>query len=391
MNTKQKALLGLVLGFTFIVLAAEPQTSSDKAADQRILAKFPITRNLDLILLPVRFKGKEYWFVLDTGSSHTVFDASFRHELGAATRIVEAQTAANSIIVELFDAPEAFLGPLNLQDCGEVSCFDLTMLSSVLGRPVTGIIGMNFLRGYVVQIDFDEWTLSFIQPMGADKSDWGRGLAMNCELAGCPRITGRILDRIDVDFLIDTGANATGFLESKMFRKILTEKGPKTSNVLVQTVSGIQQLREARIKGLSVGPLKYQGLIFAEGIEGSWSCLGLSFLSRHIVTFDFPNSKIYFKKGKKFNKTEEADMSGLHLRRISNKTIIYSVDESSPAHKAGIKANDVVLKIGDDDVNLCDMWDIRELLRLENRRKIIMVIKRGNDVKEVTFLLEKRI
>ncbi|MCK5611887.1 PDZ domain-containing protein, partial [Candidatus Pacearchaeota archaeon] len=149
--------------------------------------------------------------------------------------------------------------------------------------------------------------------------------------------------------------------------------------------------REVRIEGLSVGLLKYQGLIFTEGTEGSESRLGLSFLSRHIVTFDFPNSKIYFREGNKFNKTDETDMSGLHLRRISNKTIIYSVDESSPAHKAGIKANDVVLKIGDDDVNLCDMWDIRELLRLGNRREIIMVIKRGNDVKEVSFLLEKRI
>lgn len=388
MNIKQKALLSLVLGFSSIGLAAEPQMSSEKAAGQRILAKFPITRDLDLILLPVRFKEKEYRFVLDTGSSHTVFDASFRHELGAATRTVEAQTAANSIIVELFDAPEAFLGPLNLQDCGEVGCLDLAMLSSVLGKPVSGIIGMNFLREYAVQIDFDEWMLLFIQPMGTDKPDWGRDLAMNCELAGCPRITGRILDRINVDFLIDTGANASGYLESKMFRKILTEKGPKTLNVLVQTVFSIQQLREVRIKGLSVGPLKYRDLIFTEGSE---SRLGLSFLSRHIVTFDFPNSKIYFREGNKFNRIDETDMSGLHLCRISDETVAYSVDEDSPAHKAGIKANDVILKIGDDDVNLYNMWDIRELLRSGNRHKIMMVIKRGNDVKEVSFLLEKRI
>ncbi len=388
MNIKQKALLSLVLGFSSIGLAAEPQISSEKAADQRILAKFPINRDLDLILLPVRFKEKEYWFVLDTGSSYTVFEASFRHELGTATGIVETQTAANSIIVELFDAPEAFLGPLNLQDCGGVSCFDLKMLSSALGRPVAGIIGMNFLREYIVQIDFDEGMLSFIQPMGADKSDWGRALAMNCELAGCPRITGRILDRIDVDFLIDSGANASGYLEHKIFRKILTEIGSKTSNVLVQTASGIQQLRETRIEEFSVGLLKYQDLIFSESKE---SRLGLSFLTRHIVTFDFPNSKIYFKKGKMFNKTEEEDMSGLHLYKISDETVAYSVDEGSPAYRAGIRANDVILKIGNDDVNLFDMWDIRELLRSGNRRKIMMVIKHGNDVKEVSFLLEKRI
>ncbi len=388
MNTKQKVLLSLVLGFTSIGLVAEPQTSSEKAAGQRIVAKFPINRDIDLILLPVRFKEKEYWFVLDTGSSHTVFDVSFRHELGTATRIVETQTAANSIIVELFDAPEAFLGPLNLQDCGEVSCFDLTILSSVLGRPVTGIIGMSFLRDYIVQINFDEGILSFIQPMGADKSDWGRVLEMNCELAGCPRITGRILDRIDVDFLIDTGANATGFLEIKMFDKVLTDTAPKTSSVFTQTLSGIRRCREIRIDGLSIGPLKYHDLIITEGSE---SRLGFSFLSRHVVTFDFPSSKIYFREGNKFYRTDEMDMSGLHLSWISDEIVAYLVDEGSPAHKAGIKANDVILKIGDKNVKSYDIWDIRELLRSGNKHRITMVIKRGNDVKEVSFLLKKRI
>ncbi|MHC4584016.1 MAG: aspartyl protease family protein [Planctomycetota bacterium] len=388
MNIKQKALLSLVLGLTSIGLAAAPQMSSDKADSQRIVAKFPIAPKPDLIFLPVRFKEKEYWFVLDTGSSLTVFDASFRHELGAATKIVETQTAANSIIVELFDAPEAFLGPLNLQDCGEVACFDLRLLSSVLGRPISGIIGMNFLREYTIQINFDEGILSFIQPMGADKSDWGRGLAMNCDLAGCPRITGRILDQINIDFLIDTGANASGYLEHKIFRKILTDTGSKTSKVLVQTASGIQKLRETRIEDLSVGSLKYQNLIFS---ESKGSRLGLSFLTRHIVTFDFPNSRIYFKKGKTFNKNEEEDMSGLHLYRTSDETVVYSVDKGSPAHKAGIKTDDVILKIGDNDVKAYDMWDIREVLRSCNRCKIMMVIKRGDDIKEVSFLLKKRI
>jgi C-terminal processing protease CtpA/Prc len=134
--------------------------------------------------------------------------------------------------------------------------------------------------------------------------------------------------------------------------------------------------------------LKYQDLIFSESNE---SRLGYSFLTRHTVTFDFPNSKIYFKKGEMFNKTEEEDMSGLHLYQISDETVTYSVDEGSPAHKAGIRANDVILKIGNDDINLYDIWDIRELLRSGNRRKIMMVIKRGNDVKEVSFLLKKRI
>jgi len=50
------------------------------------------------------------------------------------------------------------------------------------------------------------------------------------------------------------------------------------------------------------------------------------FLSRHIVTFEFQNKRIYLKKGEDFKKIDETDMSGLHLLRISNQTLVYSVD-----------------------------------------------------------------
>lgn len=388
MNIIHKVLLGLALGFTAIDFAAGAMTGSERLANQRVLAQFPIDRDPDVILLPVRFKEKEHWFLLDTGSSHTAFDTSLSHDLGAATRIVRVQTAANPIVAALFEAPEAFLGPLNLQDCGEVACVNLKMLSSLLGRPVAGIIGMNFLKEYAIQMDFDEGTLSFIQPMGTDKSAWGKNLGMYCSPAGFPQITGRIFDRIDVDFLIDTGANGAGCLEIKIFNKILADKELRTSSVLTQTLSGTNRCREFRIEDLSVGSLKYRDLIFTESGE---SRLGLSFLSRHMVTFDFPNGKIYLREGDKFNRVEQTDMSGLHLYRISNETVAYSVDEGSPAQKAGIKDNDVILKINDDDVDQHDIRDIRELLRSTDRRKILMVIRRGNDAKEVSFLLEKRI
>jgi C-terminal processing protease CtpA/Prc len=121
------------------------------------------------------------------------------------------------------------------------------------------------------------------------------------------------------------------------------------------------------------------------------SHLGLSFLSRHIVTLDFPNNRIYLKKGKGFKKDDETDMSGLHLLRISNQTVVYSVDEGSPAQKAGIRANDIILKVGDKDANTYDILELRRLLRSGVKHKILMTIKQNDDVKDVSFLLKKKI
>jgi len=142
-----------------------------------------------------------------------------------------------------------------------------------------------------------------------------------------------------------------------------------------------------RTNKLSVGSLQYKNLIFR---LSNTSRLGLDFLSRHIVTFDFPNNKIYFKKGKDFEKTDEVDMSGLHLLRMSNGVIVYSIDKDSPAEKAGIKANDIILRVGNKDVSKYDMQELRRFLKSGDKKEVAMTIKHGADVREVSFLLKKK-
>ncbi|MHC4085882.1 MAG: aspartyl protease family protein [Planctomycetota bacterium] len=382
--------VALLLSFLIFAggCADEPERTSDPPANQKVLAEFIIAKGGDPILLPVTFKEKEYLFLLDTGSSHTVFDTSFKHELGEVKSVKKGLTSGSPILAEFFNAPEAPLGPLNLKESGEIACVDLHMLNLVLGKKVSGMIGMNFLRKYVVQIDFDKGTLSFLQPMEEQHPDWGIELAMKYESLGWPQITGPVLDDIEVDFVIDTGANSTGGLDSNIFEQTLSENELKTCEILFATASGVIRKREMRIKSLTVGSLNYADLIFG---EANMSHLGLSFLSRHIVTFDFPNSRMYLKKGKEFKKNDETDMSGLHLLRISNQTVVYSVDENSPAQKAGIKANDVILKVGDKDANTYDILELRRFLMSGDKRNITMTIKHGDDVKDVSFLLKKKI
>lgn len=388
---RSSSILKVVLFFVILLTygcADEPKNSSDVPAGQKVLAEFRIAKDGDPILLPVTFKDKEYLFLLDTGCSHTVFDTSFKHELGDVKKVERALTAGSRIVAELFDAPEAFLGPLNVKDCGEVACLDLKMPSSVLGRKISGFIGMNFLKKYIVQIDYDNCTLLFLQPLQKRHSGWGNELSISYNSLGIPKITGNIYDSIIVDFWIDTGANSTGGLSSDIFDQILSEKKLKTSEILFATASGVIRKREIRIDSLSVGSFNYAEFIFG---EANWSHLGLLFLSRHTVTFDFPNSRIYLKKGRDFKKRDETDMSGLHLLRMSNQTVVYSVDEGSPAQKAGIKANDVIFKVGDKDANTYDILELRRFLMSGDKRNIMMTIKHGDDVKDVSFLLKKKI
>ncbi len=111
----------------------------------------------------------------------------------------------------LFESPEAFLGPFGIQDCGEVICTDLRMLSLVDGKKISGIIGMNFLKNYVVQIDFDNGRLSFSKPMGKRGSALGKEFAINDNTLGMPQIKGNILVAVKPEAVItnNTKQNAT--------------------------------------------------------------------------------------------------------------------------------------------------------------------------------------
>lgn len=386
----QKLLVGIVLCFPFSGYAANPKLNSDGLDSHKIIAEFKVAKQGEMILLPIKFKGKEYSFMLETGCPLSVFDISLKHELGDVKGIARTQTGGSVMIdVQLFDTPEAFLGPLNLQDGGQVLCVDHQMFSLILGREISGAIGMNFLKKYVIQIDFDKGRLLFIQPTDSPDPGWGEELAITYGSQGLAYITGTVIGNIDVNFLIDTGMNYTGDLETKIFKDIIKKsRETKVSKDIVQVAGETIQERSFRLDGLSVGSLKYQGLILD---ASSSSRLGLQFLSRHIVTFDFPNSKAYFKKGRNFEKTDEADMSGLHLLRIPNGTIVHSVDKDSPAEKAGIRANDVILSVCNKDAKKYDIQELRRFLKSGDGQEITMTIKRGNEVKKVSFLLEKKI
>ena len=374
--------------------------SSEEITRQEVLAEFTFTKGEDIILLPVKFRGEEHLFIFDTGASWIMFDTSFENTLGNTRGSEIVNTHGKPIRVEFFDAPEIFLGPINMQDSGQLGCMDLKRVNLALGKKLSGIIGMSFLKKYVIQIDYDEGKLlflepksdkgffSFLQPQSGANPDWGERLKIKYNSGGIPQVRGKVFNIGKTYFMIDTGASTPKLLESKIFKNVIKHKEIQASGKPNVSVSGA-----TRIEKLTIGPLKYEGLIFN---EGKWSLLGTPFLSRHIVTFDFPHNAIYLKKGKAFDRVDEVDMTGLHLIRVSNESIsnettVHSVDQDSPAQKAGLRAGDIILKVNNKDANEYSRWELSRLKKAGDGHKITMTIKRGEEEREVSFLLKKKI
>jgi hypothetical protein len=417
---KRIATVLLVLLFAGLFLAPARADELNCPADPKLLARFKIEKNTQNILLPVKFQGQEYLFGIDTGASHTLFDISLKDKLGMPKRTVKGRAWGKEIKFELFDAPEAFLGPLNLKHCRTVTLIDLEPINSALGVKRHGIIGMNFLKKYVLQIDFDKALVSFLKPkrdsgifsfLWPKKDrypDWGEKVSMEYDfLSGIPHIKAK-LDGTKVDFMIDTGYRAYidrpdlpvsdtfGELETKIFRKVaskiqfehkqkmrITPQGKAPSDFTKSTVIG----------RFSIGPLQYKDVTFDESDK---SVLGIPFLSRHLVTFDFQNRKMYLKKGSYFDKPTLGYVSlkklGLVLRRKRDDIFVSSVDPNGPAHNKGIRQNDIILKVNDQDVTSYSLTELATFLLslLPDIESVTITIKRDNGVRQVSFALKKK-
>jgi len=363
-----------------------PFKAEEVVTDQR--TEFPIGGGSGDILIPVKIGGQEYSFMMDTGSSHTMFDTSLRDKLGEPKRIIKADTSGNPVVAQTFQSPAFSVGPFNLNSGYEVLCLDLRILSLIDGKQISGVLGMDFLKHHVIQIDFDKGHLAFLRQVETNSASLGRDFEITFNQRGSTQIRGKILGQLDADFIIDSGNNSTGNLDSETFAVLLGKKNVQVSEALVSTPSGLVKQRQVRVGSLTIGPFKYRDLIFE---EGNFNSLGLDFLSRHLVTFDFPKGRIYLKKGSQFNRIDEEDMSGLHLLRISGKTVVHSVDEASPAGNAGIIAGDIIVKVEGKEAQMYDMGQLRQIFKSEDGRSITITIQRDDDLKEVAFILKKKI
>ena len=404
------AQLALFFAGVFLTgCATAPIAGTQRSAEAKVLAEFDFSLADGLIFLPVKFRGKEYQFALDTAANRTVFDLSLRDKLrwriGYCGKIRGAH--GTRIEAEIFRAPRAYVGPLNLKDCGRIVVIDLNHLSTNVGKKVHGIIGTDFLKKYAVQIDFDNSKVTFfkskplldilwfIHPKTNEHPEWGEPLPIKSKfLTGLPLVRGRVLDKIAADFLIDTGDNKPGgTLQTKKFMSARKDFEATTEADMITTVSGKVPTKfknATLVEKLSIGPFEYCGVVFYEGYG---SKLGLGFLSRHLVTFDFPNKTMYLKKGKTYERPPFARLTstllGFTARPTQAGVVVESVEPNSPAEHKGIKPGDVILKVDDLNVtfdNLTRFLVLLNSLGLEaDTYSMGITIKRGDAIKQVSF------
>jgi hypothetical protein len=220
--------------------------------------------------------GEDLPFVVDTGSPGTLFDKSLvpklgcRMPLGTWTVPIGGEKQKSGVYWE----PKLYLGNTRLKTGRLCAAVDFQGISKQLGRPVMGILAMDCLRHYCVQLDFQAGKMRFLDPKSLHANSHGRPLPLRFSLysqlfTDHPGITGGKASRL----LVDTGWNGDGLVSREPTNGLVSE--------------GWVHLPECVWNDQT-----YTDLNLRTGGE----VLGLGFLARHLVTFDFPRRVMYLQQ-----------------------------------------------------------------------------------------------
>ncbi len=340
-----------------------------------IITELPFVNKLNLnYMMPVQIQG------LGEGEELTAYRS------GNNTMTIAGLTARNQEVQMIIDE--------NFQ------------ISHILGIPVHGLIGFNLFKDYVVEIDYNSNTLTLNKPEYYKYRDRRRDIVIpllfdNNKPFVQTEIVTHDLIKVPVKLLVDTGASDALWLSEKSDERIqFPEKHIET--FLGKGLSGDLYGVKGRIDGIWVGPLILTQPIVAfpnsELIDQLLSSnnrngtIGAEILRRFHVTLDYRNSRMTLRPTNKLKEDFNYNMSGMEIVNPMPGLPIFTISnisENSPAYFAGLKENDQILSINNNNHRSMELNDINLLLQSKENRKIkLTVLREGEEVK-TSFELKK--
>jgi hypothetical protein len=313
----------------------------------------------NLVTVALRLKSsEELLFAVDTCAPATVLDISLGPKLGhridtvsvfkdgrdskhrsgvSLTPLVylrEAKLKFTNYIMwgtkesaSIYRAPRLYLGdtPLKIDGNAIISSDLKSVIPPGLGLPrIMGILGMDVLKNYCIQLDFEAKKMRFLDPHHLNAAGLGRAFPILYKSEDTenqsfhPSIQlPSLLGGPVTDLFIDTGLGIDGTVNPELFRWEVAQQRRWDGNAVFGNNGGVWFAKcvwnGETYTNLLIGP---GGGAFENGQYPNF--IGLPFLARHLVTFDFPHGIMYLKQtsaGPLMDESiETADALLIHLK-----------------------------------------------------------------------------
>ena len=436
-----KRLLLLLLNLFLLPVFAQQGFQFEKEI-KKVSVPFKLINNL--IFVPIKVNGVELNFLLDTGVSETIlFSLEDKKEvLFSNTEKILLKGLGNQIAVEGLKSKNNVLEFSSLKMPNHLLYIVLDPdfnLSSHIGIPVNGIVGYQFFRNNLVEINYRKKKIIVFKDIPKNRKKIERkfdAMAITVEKFK-PYIKGTVTlegNSIPVKLLVDIGNSDAVWLFQDRSKFI---KVPEKSfdDYLGKGFSGDVIGKRAKIEKMTMYDFEFNNPIAAfpdsssirnvSMVPDRMGSVGGEIMKRFDLVFDYRNEQLFLKKNGNYSQPFSYNKSGVEIQhnglqwvqetvpmemvktpRANSEVNVYSaktefkykfqvkplyeianVRANSPAAIAGLLKGDIIIKINNNPTYKYSLQDIITLFRSDVDKWITLEIERKNEIRKFKFQL----
>lgn len=324
-------------------------------------------------------------FILDTGSGGISLDSTTAALYGIVSRFSDTTiTGMGSTHKVKFAHHQQLHFPGLTVNNLDFHINNYDVLTSVYGEKIDGIIGYSFFRRYIVKINFDSTQIDVLSP-GEYKYP-RQGTMLRPAFTTLPIQSLLVKDRrkIDFNFYFDTGAGLC-FLMSETFARdsMVLQKKRKPIITQAEGMGGKLQMKLTVVKMLQVGHYKFRNVptyIYNDEYNVTsypfvGGLLGNDLLRRFNLVINYPQREIHLLPNSRFNDAFDYAYTGMATYYLSGKVVVEDIVAGSPAEKAGLKVDDILIGVGNNFSN--NIMQYKTMLQSSNEKIKLFISRNG--------------
>ena len=294
-------------------------------------------------------------FIFDTGSSGISLDSATAHYLGLRPTFDGLLIRGIAGIREVPQLRNQSLTIGSLRtDSLNFYINDYSVLTSIYGVRIDGVIGYALLSRYIVSIDYEKQYIEWFAPGLYPYPRKGTLLRPSINKLPAHPFLIQELQAKSYPLLIDIGAGLN-MLFSERFAKEAGVLDPTRKSWVTsgEGIGGQIELRLTLLKSLRIGPYRFKKIpitIFDDSFNVTnyphWAGLiGNDLLRRFNTVLNYPAAEIHLKPNRFFYDEFDYAYIGMELYLIDGLIKVGFVASNSPAQDAGLEVGDEIVAV----------------------------------------------